>query len=37
VGCEPSGDPSNAEGIGLSEQVRGAIDEAMKMVRRLAA
>jgi hydrogenase maturation protease len=37
VGCEPSGDPWNAEGIGLSEPVRGAIEEAVKVVRRLAA
>ena len=37
VGCEPSADPSNVEAMGLSEPVRGALDEAVRMVRRLAS
>jgi hydrogenase maturation protease len=37
VGCEPSPDPEHAEGIGLSEPVRCAVDEAVQIVRRLAA
>jgi hydrogenase maturation protease len=34
VGCEPS---AHVEGIGVSEPVRGAMEEAVKVVRRLAA
>jgi hydrogenase maturation protease len=37
VGCEPSADPSHAEGIGLSEPVCKAVEEAVGVVRRLAA
>jgi len=37
VGCEPSADPSHGEGIGLSEPVCKAVEEAVGVVRRLAA
>jgi hydrogenase maturation protease len=37
VGCEPDGDTVQAEGIGLSDPVRAAVEEAAAMVRRLAA